>query len=228
MLLLTYTPRADADARGYEQWLREVDNPFFNGVPGIAEYTNWKIVEPKLGVMPFTHFDTMLIENDALDRVWGNPEVGRFADGWRELWALNPGADDMGVNYQVSLARQSAEGTETRRTRHCIFLPHIVAPDAQERDYDAFLRDVDIPFFNAQPEIVHYSNWKIERPIVGKVWFTDFDVFYVEGPDGLDRLLANQEAVDFAHNWSRQWGYDREGGLAANAQGAVAEVIARP
>jgi hypothetical protein len=229
MLLLTYTPRADSAARGYDDWLRDVDNPFFNSVPGIVEYVNWKVVENKLGVLPFTYFDTMLIDGvGAVDRVWSNPDVQRFVDGWRERWALNPGADDMAGNYQVMLCSQTAGGAAQRTSRHCIFLPHIKAPDWRERDYDTFLRETDIPFFNSQPEIVHYSNWRIDRPLVGQVWFTDFDLMWVEGPDGFERLLGNAAAAEFAESWSRQWGYDREGGLAANAQVAVAEIVAAP
>ena len=34
--------REDSNARGYEAWLQEIDNPFFNDIPGIRHYTNWK------------------------------------------------------------------------------------------------------------------------------------------------------------------------------------------
>lgn len=43
LILLMYTPREDRAARAYETWLRGVDDPFFNDVPGIANDTNWKI-----------------------------------------------------------------------------------------------------------------------------------------------------------------------------------------
>ena len=46
MLVVTYTPRADSASRGYEQWLRDVDNPFFSAQPGIVLYENWKVLEP--------------------------------------------------------------------------------------------------------------------------------------------------------------------------------------
>ena len=45
MILITYNVREGAEADGYEQWLRDIDNPFFNSVPGIRHYTNWKVVE---------------------------------------------------------------------------------------------------------------------------------------------------------------------------------------
>ncbi len=45
MSLITYTPRADSNDRGYEQWLIDVDNPFFNGSPVCVRYTNWKVID---------------------------------------------------------------------------------------------------------------------------------------------------------------------------------------
>ncbi len=35
MLQIAYTPREDSNDRRYEDWLREVDAPFFNSVEGI-------------------------------------------------------------------------------------------------------------------------------------------------------------------------------------------------
>jgi hypothetical protein len=177
MLLLTYTPRSDAEAREYNQWLREIDNPFFNAVPWIVVYTNWKIVAQHVGTVPFTHFDTMLVEDEAaVERIWSNSEVQRFADGWRELWALNPGADEMSPNYQVAICREIASGDSDLRTRHAIFIPHVKAPDWHERNYDGFLRDVGIPFLTSQPAVVDCSNWRIVGRVLGQVWFTDFNL----------------------------------------------------
>src|SRR5438477_577884 len=42
-VFLTYTLPEDALARGYENWLRDVDNPFFNAIPGVGRYENWRI-----------------------------------------------------------------------------------------------------------------------------------------------------------------------------------------
>ena len=33
LILLVYTPREDSNAREYEAWLQEIDNPFFNDIP---------------------------------------------------------------------------------------------------------------------------------------------------------------------------------------------------
>lgn len=227
MLLLTYTPRSDADARDYDGWLREVDNPFFNNVPGIVEYTNWKVTADKVGRVPFSHFDTMLIDGpEAVETVWADPDVLAFADGWRETWALNPDGEDLSVNYQVALCRQTSGGTGDRRSPHVIFIPHIRAADVPGRDYDAYLRDVDVPFFNAQPPVVHYSNWRVVSPVLGRMWFTDFDLMFVDDQGGFERVLGEPEIAAFADGWAREWGYDPS--LVANVQAAMAQVIASP
>ena len=113
MILLTYTPRADSVARGYEDWLRRVDNPFFNGVPGIVRYMNWKVVQ-QAGASPgFAWFDFMLIENTvAADRIWTNPDVVKFTAGWRDLWGQGPKADDLSGNAHVYLAQRKGRGRE--------------------------------------------------------------------------------------------------------------------
>lgn len=43
MVLITYTPGPAARPEVYEPWLRGEDNPTFNRVPGIGEYSNWKL-----------------------------------------------------------------------------------------------------------------------------------------------------------------------------------------
>ncbi len=231
MLLLTYTPRADSDDRGYDEWLREVDNPFFNSIPGITHYSNWKIVETRVGSLPFTHFDFMHIDGiDAVSKVWENERVQEFAAGWTEKWALDPRATDMSVNYQVMLCSEvAAPSTPGRRTDTLLFLPYTPRPDAQSRGYDRWLQEVDNPFLNSQPEIVHYTNWRIREAVLGHVDYTDFDAMYVDSADAFDRLLADPEADAFVRNWIDQWGAapDAED-MAENFVVAVARRIASP
>jgi len=52
MVLITYTPGPAATPAAYEPWLRTEDNPTFNSVTGIGEYSNWKVgcAAPSLGV----------------------------------------------------------------------------------------------------------------------------------------------------------------------------------
>jgi hypothetical protein len=100
MLFLPYTPRPDADALRYDDWLRAVDNPFFNSVPGIAHYSNWKLSAQISGSIPFTHFDFLMLDAP-FEAVWGNERLGTFAAGWTPKWGRDPDNADLAVNYHV-------------------------------------------------------------------------------------------------------------------------------
>ena len=108
MILLTYTPRAGTDLDEYDAWLRAVDNPFFNGVPGIARYTNWKVTGARSPV-PFTHFDFMGLESLATaETVWQRQDMKDFTAEWRRLWGQGPEASDLSVNAHVYLFENEA------------------------------------------------------------------------------------------------------------------------
>ncbi len=94
VLFIAYTPGAGAEARGYEPWLRRVDNPFFNAIPGVHHYANWKIERVLTGSLPpWTHFDFQgLTAADALESVWFNPDLDAFRREWIRLWGYGAGA----------------------------------------------------------------------------------------------------------------------------------------
>lgn len=109
MLLLTYNVGEHVDIGEYEQWLREVDDPFFNTIPGIARYANWKVLDEKVGTVNFTHYDLMELEDlDAFERVWGNEKLQEFARGWTERWSVHGTDQYVGLNFQVLLAEEVA------------------------------------------------------------------------------------------------------------------------
>ena len=113
LLLLVYTPREDSTARGYDDWLREIDNPFFNSVEGITHYTNWKITSAADCAVPYTYFDLMFVDDPSnLDAVWGNPDVEAFAQSWTDKWGRYPHAtpEEMQLNYQVYLCKRTSGG----------------------------------------------------------------------------------------------------------------------
>jgi hypothetical protein len=117
MVLLPYTPRADAAARGYDDWLRSVDNPFFNAVRGIAHYSNWKVDRVLWGTVGFTHFDYMRLDPAYADEVWSNPAVTEFAANWTRTWGAEPDAADLSVNYHsYRLRRVSGRAAFARAT----------------------------------------------------------------------------------------------------------------
>ncbi|WP_448586182.1 hypothetical protein [Thermaurantiacus sp.] len=107
MVILTYTPRADSDARGYEEWLRQVDNVFFNGILSIAHYANWAVGRAIAGAPGFTHFDFMRFVSEAdIDRAWSNADLLAFAAGWVARWGAEPAAPDPSANYHAHVARR--------------------------------------------------------------------------------------------------------------------------
>ena len=111
MLLLTYTPRSDISLVQYHQWLRDVDNPFFNSRPSVRHYSNWRVVEAKLGASTFTHFDLLEVDGlDGFDRVFADAKIVEFARSWVRRWGQVQDTDlpDQSVNYQVFLCEQVA------------------------------------------------------------------------------------------------------------------------
>jgi hypothetical protein len=85
MVLITYTPGPAARPELYEPWLREEDNPTFNRVAGIGEYSNWKLADPAM--LGCTHFDFLgLASPGDLERVWFSAELDRFRAGWVQRW----------------------------------------------------------------------------------------------------------------------------------------------
>ncbi|MCU1717713.1 hypothetical protein [Pseudomonas sp. 5P_3.1_Bac2] len=111
MLLLTYTPRADAESRGYNPWLREIDTPFFNSVKKIAHYGNWKVTPPSANRVDWTHFDFMhLASGVEAEDILLQPDVAEFAAGWTRQWGVDPHAADLSVNYRVHKAERVRQG----------------------------------------------------------------------------------------------------------------------
>ncbi|MEZ5099982.1 MAG: hypothetical protein R3C15_09340 [Thermoleophilia bacterium] len=229
MLLIAYTPRADSNDRGYEQWLRDVDNPFFNSVPGVRLYENWKVVSNAVGQVPFTHFDLLFVEEEmGFEAPFDNPELQKFASGWNDLWGTHPEGTFADSGVEIYHCRVVAEPEDVARTPYIVWIPYTPADDAQGRGYDDWLRAVDNPFLNAIPEITSYTNWRVEKAAVGEIRFTDFDLMHVDGADGWDRMVGNDDMRNFALGWVKEWGRDPDGPMEHNFNVAVAERIAAP
>ena len=229
MLQIAYTPREDSNDRGYEDWLREVDAPFFNSVEGILHYSNWKIIDSPVGVCQFTHFDLMFIDPvGGYDKVLGNPAIGEFASGWNDLWGTHPEGTFADSGVEFYRCRLIAEPPVTKRTEHVAFITNTPRADAHERGYDQWLRDVDNPFLNGIPEILSYSNWRVDTAEVGTIRYTDYDLMDIDGPEGWEAMVGNEKMRDFALGWIKEWGQDPDGEMEANFQVNVAEVIATP
>ena len=95
VIFIAYTVPGDAEARGYSPWLVEVDNPFFNAIPGTRHYANWRLARMERGAAPvWDYVDFQGLESRAdLERVWFNPDLDGFRAEWLRLWgygARNP------------------------------------------------------------------------------------------------------------------------------------------
>ena len=93
VIFIAYTVPPDAEARGYSQWLVDVDMPFFNAIPGTGHYANWRISKRlKGGETAWDYFDFQgLAREDDLERVWFNPDLDGFRKNWLALWGYGGG-----------------------------------------------------------------------------------------------------------------------------------------
>ena len=111
MLLLTYTPRDRIDLDEYHTWLRDVDNPFFNSRAPVKHYSNWRVVEPKIGAPSFTHFDLLDVEDlQGFEAVFGDEAIVTFAKEWVRKWGKIPDPElpDQSHNYHAYLCEEIA------------------------------------------------------------------------------------------------------------------------
>jgi hypothetical protein len=88
VIFIVYTVSEDAEQRGYSDWLRQVDNPFFNSIPGVRCYANWRVDRVVTGgPLAWDYFDFQgLSSNDDLESVWFNPDLDAFRREWLRLW----------------------------------------------------------------------------------------------------------------------------------------------
>jgi hypothetical protein len=154
MFLLPYIPRGDSDARGYDQWIRDIDNPFFNSVDGIELYINWKVGKVLKGALDFTHLDFMYVDPDKEAQIWSNPDVAAFAAGWNEKWGRDPNNADLSVNYHVYRLEQ----------------------DAGAEGFNPSLTTVILD--PAGPPAAGASRWKVAQAVLGKNACTTVDVIH--------------------------------------------------
>ncbi len=116
-IFLTYTLPADAVARGYEPWLRDVDNPFFNAIPGVGRYENWRIARQQTRSLGYTHFDLMFVASeDELKRAWFDARLDAFRTGWIAKWGYGAAAPAP-VNTFAYLMRRIGAAAARRTDR---------------------------------------------------------------------------------------------------------------
>lgn len=106
MLFLPHSPRAGAVEDGFEQWLRDIDSPVINGLPGVVNYSGWRVDKALQGSPTFTNFDLMYVAGlDGFDQVYGDPAMLAHEKRWIELWGIAPG-DAIDENFPVLVAER--------------------------------------------------------------------------------------------------------------------------
>jgi hypothetical protein len=88
VIFIAYAVGPTAEEKGYSKWLRDVDMPFFNAIPGTLHYANWRLQSVNLGAPPvWDYFDFQGLVSEAdLKRVWFNPDLDHFRSEWLRLW----------------------------------------------------------------------------------------------------------------------------------------------
>lgn len=120
MIFIPYRLPEGAEDRGYAPWLRKVDNPFFNSIPGVHHYANWRIDRVLRGQGPaWDWFDFKgLTSADDLERVWFSPDLDMFRRKWLELWGYGAGSvteRPAFLRYSYLFRRTHASGTAPGR-----------------------------------------------------------------------------------------------------------------
>jgi hypothetical protein len=115
-IFIVYTLPDTAEPRGYEPWLREVDNPFFNAIPGVHHYANWKLSPPPPG-LGWTHFDFQALgAEEDLERVWFNPDLDRFRSGWIAKWGYATATPTPAIGSAYLMRRTQRSGAAPAAT----------------------------------------------------------------------------------------------------------------
>lgn len=182
MVFLTYTLRLGSEADGYDDWLREIDNPTFNRTPGIAHYANWKVKENLGAKLSYTHVDLIGIEGaDSLEQVWFDEPLDKFRAGWVEKWGSYSVANPAKANTLGCLSERTTAASGPR-TSHVIFVGGDADAVSADAGYDTWRID----------ELVR-KHWAVGRAKPGEPWrtpatpensigFSHFHLKYVDGP----------------------------------------------
>lgn len=121
MVFIAYSVPSDAEDRGYSDWLRRIDNPFFNAVQGMGHYANWRLTGP--APFPWDYFDYMAISTVGdLESVWFDKGLDGFRKEWLRLWGYGrPGAEPPPHLRYSYLFEQVGAGSEPGETATVVF-----------------------------------------------------------------------------------------------------------
>jgi hypothetical protein len=115
VIFIVYCLPGDAEGRGYADWLRRIDMPFFNAIPGVQHYANWRVSEVLLGEPPiWDWFDFQgLTAAGALESVWFNPDLDEFRTNWVKLWGYGHSDPPPVLRHAYLMSRVAHQAPET-------------------------------------------------------------------------------------------------------------------
>ncbi len=159
MVFITYTLRPGSEAAGYDDWLREFDNPTFNKTPGIVRYQNWKVADGSGEGLPFTHFDLLQIDGpDSLEQVWFDEPLEKFRAIWVEKWGNYSTVGPAKVNTLAYLSSRIVKSGRPRAA-NLVFVGGDADPVAPDTGFDTWRLD----------ELVR-KHWALGYAKPGEAW----------------------------------------------------------
>lgn len=173
-IFLTYSHRAHFDEKNYEGFLQEKDNPFFNSIPGIARYENWKLVQPYPAELGFDYFDMIYLDGSRpLKDVWFDANLTVFRRKWVDLWGYSSSPPPVVNGQGYVLEGDSVPALEKTGEAKLAFLP------AGSRGSQEWTIEARMP--------KHYAFPEGEAP---EPWYEkEFDRSVLPG----DRIILGQE-----------------------------------
>ncbi|MGR3742609.1 MAG: hypothetical protein ACU0BC_00445 [Pseudooceanicola nanhaiensis] len=136
VIFIAYTVPETAEPNGYSDWLRRVDMPFFNAVPGTRHYANWRIRSVETGETPvwdYFDFQGLESEND-LDRVWFSPDLDGFRKEWLRLWGYGRGEAPPVLRHAYLMRPSAVSDRRSKDTRLTLCAGTGAAPALGEAD----------------------------------------------------------------------------------------------
>lgn len=195
MVFDTYSPRADAAARDYDEWLGDVDCPLFNSLDMVVGYFCWKVAKAKGerapcargSKDPYTYFGFFgLNDESGFEAMMSDPKAEAHVPVWVSQWSQYPDAVDMAENFFFSFARrrQRSPGTMTETV--------LVVPYDREvtesNGYETWSGDVGAVSSFAQT--VRYESWAVERQLQGDYAPNGLDLFFLDSADQAEAIWS--------------------------------------
>jgi len=188
VIFIVYCLPKDAEGRGYADWLRRVDMPFFNAIPGVHHYANWRVDEVLRGTPPiWDWFDFQgLSSGDVLEPVWFNPDLDEFRTNWVKLWGYGHAEPPPVLRHAYLMRALTRRPAEAPWSRALLAGGQGNPPDLSQRPH-GFIWQIHTTLHK------HFTGRDPSRP-----WQTPSDRFNPLGLDWIACLAPDADPPDEA------------------------------